>query len=299
MTSLRIVVAGSSGFLGTHLKAELVDRGHTVTALVRRPAAAPDESAWDPYVGAYDRAVIEAADVVVNLAGSPTAGNPHSSKWARELRQSRVSSTRVLAEAIASSDRKPTFLAQNGISYYGDHGDAVLTEVSDSRGHALLTEVIREWQAATEPARESADRLCILRTAPVMDRTSPPLRQLRLLFKAGLGARLGSGDQHMAMVSLRDWLGAVAHLAEHATAAGAFNICCPETPTNAEFTKALARAVHRPAVVFVPSPVLRLVAGRMAPELLGSLNVRPAALEQSGYTFRDRDVEAVLASGLR
>jgi uncharacterized protein (TIGR01777 family) len=299
MTSLRIVVAGSSGFLGTHLKAELVDRGHTVTALVRRPAAAPDESAWDPYVGAYDRAVIEAADVVVNLAGSPTAGNPHSSKWARELRQSRVSSTRVLAEAIASSDRKPAFLAQNGISYYGDHGDAVLTEASDSRGHALLTEVIREWQAAAEPARESAARLCILRTAPVMDRASPPLRQLRLLFKAGLGARLGSGDQHMAMVSLRDWLGAVAHLAEHATAAGAFNICCPETPTNAEFTKALARAVHRPVVLFVPSPVLRLGAGRMAPELLGSLNVRPAALEQSGYTFRDRDVEAVLASGLR
>ena len=294
MSSLRIVVAGSSGFLGTHLKDALVDRRHAVVSLVRRPTSAPDESTWDPYAGTCDRAVIEEADVVVNLAGSPTLGNPHSKKWARELRESRIATTRVLAEAIAASDRKPALLAGNGISYYGDHGDAVLTEQSDTRGHAFLTELTRDWQAAAE----AAARVCVLRTAPVMDRSTAPLKQLRLLFRAGLGARLGRGDQHMAMVSLRDWVGAVVHLAEHESASGAFNICCPQTPTNAEFTKALAVAVHRRAFVSVPRPMLTVGAGRLAPELLGSLNVRPAALEASDYSFRDRDVEAVLASGL-
>lgn len=296
---MRIVIAGSSGFLGQHLTEELVDRGHAVTALVRKPTSAPDESTWDPYQRGYDRGVIEAADVVVNLAGTPTAGNPHSKKWARELRESRVTTTSVLAEAIADSDRKPAFLAGNGISYYGDHGDQVLTEVSDSRGHALLTEVTREWEAATAPAAAAGARVCILRTAPVMDRRSAPLKQLMVLFKLALGARLGDGRQHMAMVSLRDWVGGVAHLAEHDTAAGPFNICCPDTPTNAEFTKALAEAVERPAFAFVPKPLLKVGAGQMAPELLGSLNVRPAALEASGYTFRDRDVTAVLAMALR
>ena len=295
---MRFVIAGASGFLGGNLTDELRARGHEVTRLVRRPAAAPDESTWDPYAGVYDRDTFKSADVVVNLAGTPTAGNPHSERWARELRESRVTTTRVLAEAIAATGSGPAFLAGNGISWYGDHGDQVLTEASDSRGHALLTEVTREWQAATTPASDAGSRVCVLRTAPVMDRRSEPLKQLRRLFKTGLGARLGDGRQYMAMISLRDWLGAVVHLAEHPTAAGPFNLCCPETPTNAEFTKALARAVHRPAAVFVPKAALRLGAGKMAPELLGSLNVRPAALIESGYEFRDRDVTAVLAAAL-
>jgi hypothetical protein len=200
---------------------------------------------------------------------------------------------------VAAAERPPAFLAGNGISYYGDHGDQVLTEASDSRGHALLTQVTREWQEAADPAVAAGARVCVLRTAPVMDRRSAPLQQLRLLFKAGLGARLGDGRQHMAMISLRDWVGGVVHLAEHPTAAGPFNLCCAQTPTNGEFTQALARAVRRPAFVFVPKPLLSLAGGEMAPEILGSLNVRPAALEESGYEVRDRDVHAVLASGLR
>jgi len=295
---MRIVIAGASGFLGSNLTDALRDRGHEVTRLVRRPASSAEESTWDPYAGTYEPEVIEGADVVVNLAGTPTAGNPHSEKWARELRESRVTTTLVLARAIAGSGTRPAFLAGNGISWYGDHGAQVLTEASDSRGHALLTEVTREWQAATVPAADAGARVCVLRTSPVMDRRSEPLKELRRVFRLGLGARLGDGRQHMAMISMRDWVGAVVHLAEHPTAAGPFNLCCPETPTNAEFTKALARAVHRPAAVFVPKAALRLGAGKMAPELLGSLNVRPAALIESGYEFHDRDVDAVLAAGL-
>ncbi|MEV7431435.1 TIGR01777 family oxidoreductase [Nocardioides sp. NPDC092400] len=296
---MRIVIAGSSGFLGSHLVDALRDRDHQVTRLVRRAPAAPDEAAWDPAAGTYDRAAVHGADVVVNLAGSPTLGNPHSDSWARELRESRVTSTRVLARAVAEAPRPPAYLAGNGISYYGDHGDQVLTEASDSRGQALLTDVTREWQAAAQPAVEAGARVCYLRTAPVMDRRAAPLKLLAPLFRTGLGARLGSGRQHMAMISLRDWVDAVVFLAEHDTVSGPVNLTCPEPPTNADFTRALARAVHRPAVLPVPSLALRLGAGRMAPELLGSLNVRPAALEAAGFTFSDRDVTAVLTAGLR
>jgi uncharacterized protein len=296
-----LLIAGGSGFLGSHLREALLARGHSITALTRGPAGGPDESQWDPYAGGIDRAVVEMADVVINLAGSPTLGNPHSEKWARQLRESRVTTTRVLAEAIAASDSKPAFLAGNGISFYGDHGDAgdpVLDERADSRGDALLTSVTREWQAAAEPASSAGARVCILRTAPVMDRRSAPLKQLRLLFLTGLGGKLGDGSQRMAQISLRDWVGAVVHLAEDEGASGPFNLCCPQTPTNAEFTDELARQLHRPAFATAPRFALKAGAGKMAPELLGSLNVVPAALEASGYAFHDRDVVSILRAGL-
>ena len=295
---MKVAIGGASGFLGTHLGRELESRGHSVTRLVRRRPTAADESRWDPAAGEVEARVIEDADVVVNLAGAPTAGNPHSAKWAHNLRESRIRSTATLAGAIADSDRKPAFLAGNGISVYGDHGATPLTEKADSRGDALLTEVSLAWEAAAQPARAAGARVCILRTSPVMDERSQPLKSLRLLFKLGLGGRLGDGRQYFPLISLRDWVGAVTHLAEHDEASGAFNLCCPETPTNAEFTQALGRAVGRPTIVPVPAFAIRLGAARMAPELLGSLNTVPQALIDSGFEFRDQDVTSVLAEGL-
>jgi len=295
---MRVVIAGASGFLGTHLTAHLRLHGHEVTALVRREPTSARESRWDPAAGTVDAEVVGRADVVVNLAGASIAGNPHSKKWTREVMDSRVSTTRLLSATIAASERPPAFLAGNGISWYGDHGDQVLTETADSRGHALLTDVSRDWQAAADPALAAGSRVCFLRTAPVMDRRAAPLKQLRLLFRLGLGARIGDGRQYMAMISLRDWVGGVAHLAEHPTASGPMNLCCPRPPTNAEFTDELARAVHRKAFLAVPRLGISLGAGRMGPELLGSLNARPAALEDAGYRFHDHDVREVLAAAL-
>jgi uncharacterized protein (TIGR01777 family) len=295
---VRIVIAGASGFLGTALSAALVERGHSVVALVRRPTSAPDESSWDPYAGTYDREVIETADVVVNLAGTALLGNVHTDKWSRELRESRVQTTATLARAIASSDRRPAFLAGNGSGYYGDHGDQPVDETTDTRGDALFTQVCRDWQAATVPAAESGARVCVLRTSPVMDRRGLTLRLLRGLTLAGLGARLGDGRQYMPMISLRDWLCGVTHLAETETTDGPFNLVCPRTPTNAEFTKELARQLGRPAFLVAPAPVLRLALGAAAPELLNSINARPAALEAAGYEFKDRNVTEVLRTGL-
>jgi uncharacterized protein len=295
---MRVVVGGASGFLGSNLVSEVTARGHDVTKLVRREPAAADESRWDPAAGHVDGEVIGGADVVVNLAGAPTAGNPHSKKWATALRESRVQTTATLADAIAASERPAAFLAGNGISYYGDRGADRLPETADSRGHALLTEVTRVWEAATEPARAAGARVCVLRTAPVMDARSQPLKVLRVQFRLGLGGKLGGGEQYFPMISLRDWVGAVCHLAEHDDAGGAFNLCCPITPTNAEFTRALGRAVGRPTVIPAPAFAVRLGAGDMSPELLGSRNAVPQALVDAGYEFRDEDVTAVLAAGL-
>ena len=298
MAALDVLVAGGSGFLGTHLREALAGRGHRVTQLVRRPARSAGESSWDPYEGTLDQDVVAGSDVVINLAGSPTAGNPHSKRWARELRRSRVRTTDVLARAIAASEQPAAFLAGNGISYYGDHGSAELTESADSRGHGLLTEVTREWEAAARPARDAGSRLCVLRTSPVMDAAAPPLSLLKPLFKAGLGGRLGDGRQYMAIISLRDWVGSVVHLAEHEGAAGPFNLCCVDAPTNAEFTEALASALHRPSFATVPAPILKVAAGDLSTELLNSLNVVPKALLDAGYVFADPGVEAVVATAL-
>ncbi|MFW6775191.1 TIGR01777 family oxidoreductase [Nocardioides sp. CPCC 205120] len=297
---MHVVVAGSSGFLGQALVRALRGRGHDVTRLVRRDSTSADTSRWDPYAGVVDAGLVGAADVVVNLAGSPTMGNPHSGKWATELRRSRITTTALLARTIAAADRPPAFLAGNGISYYGDHrdaGDPVLTESADSRGDALLTTVTREWQAATTPAAEAGARVAVLRTAPVLDRASAPLNLLLPLFRLGGAARLGDGRQYFPVISLRDWVDGVVFVAEH-DVTGPVNLCCPDVPTNAEFTRALADLVHRPAFLKVPSPLIRAGAGRMAPEVLGSVRARPAALLDAGYAFHDEDVRDVLATAL-
>ena len=297
---MRFLIAGSTGFLGTRLREQLQAEGHDVTALVRRPPdpQVPHEVRWDPYAAGLGHEVIEHHDVVVNLAGSPTVGNPHSKKWANRLLESRVTTTRVLAEAIAASDRKPVFLAGNGISYYGDHGSERLTESSDSRGDALLTRVSTAWQEAARPASAAGARVVVLRTSPMYDRRSEPLAALRLLFKAGLGGPLGDGRQYMPMISTRDWVDAVIHLAGTDQVEGPVNLCCERVPTNAEFTEVLAALVRRPAFFRVPAAVLKPAAGQMSPELLGSMNTYPARLLESGFGFSDPDVEAVLREGL-
>jgi uncharacterized protein len=295
---MHVLVGGASGFLGRHLVDVLRRRGHTTTSLVRREPTTDDESRWDPAAGSVDPRVVEDADVVVNVAGSPTIGVPYSRSWARNLRESRVTTTRTLAEAIAASTNKPAFLAGNAIAVYGDHGDHPVTEDGDSRGHTLMGEVTRVWQAAAQPAVDAGARTCLLRTSPVMDRESEPLRMLSRIFRLGLGGKVGSGRQYFPIVSLRDWLGAVTNLAEDPDMSGPVNICCPRTPTNAEFSRALARAVGRPAPLPVPSAAVRVGAGPLAPELLSSVNLVPQALLDSGFGFRDQDAADVIAAGL-
>lgn len=293
---MHVVLAGASGFLGSHLRPLLEEHGHQVTPLVRRPARSR-ESSWDPYSGHVDHGLIADADVVINLAGSPTAGNPHSRKWAKELEQSRVTTTGVLAQAIANAPIPLAFLAGNGISYYGDHGSQVLDESAASKGSALLTKVTRAWQAATQPASDAGARVAILRTAPVMDERNAPLKLMLPVFRSGLGARIGSGQQYFPMISLRDWVAAVGFLTEQPVS-GPVNLCCESTPTNAEFTTALAELTRRRALMRTPASLVKVAAGPMAPEVLGSMNTKPVALLTAGYSFADQGVREVLQSGI-
>lgn len=292
VSDMRFLIAGSSGFLGSHLTEHLRSHGHEVRRLSRSSGSA-DSSRWDPYQGYVDPEEIEQADVVVNLAGSPTAGNPHSKQWAHDLEHSRVTTTAVLARGIAESNRKPAFLAGNGISFYGDRGDLALPESADSRGNALLTRVTRVWQQATEPAQTAGARVVILRTSPVLDRRSAPLKQQLLQFKAGLGGRLGSGQQYFPCIGLTDWIQAVTFCAEN-DLEGPVNLCLPDVPTNAEYTQALAALVHRPAWFHVPAFVLARAAGAMAPELLGSVRARPEALLNATFEFAHPSIESTL-----
>lgn len=294
---MRFLIAGSSGFLGTMLRKHLTEQGHEVTPLVRR-APQPGEVQWDPYSAPLDPAVVDRHDVVVNLAGSPNVGNPYSSAFRARLKESRVRTTRVLAEAIAASETKPVLLAQNGISWYGDQGPTPLPETAGTVGHEFMTEVTREWEEATQPAAGAGARVVVLRTAPILDARATPLKELRLLFKAGLGGPIGQGTQHMPMISVRDWVAAALHTATTASVSGPVNLCCERVPTNAEFTRELARQVGRPAFLKVPTPVIRAAMGPLNQLPLDSLNTRPQVLIDSGYDFADPDVAAVLREGL-
>jgi uncharacterized protein (TIGR01777 family) len=296
---MRILVAGSSGFLGRPLVEHLRAREHDVVRLVRREASAEDESTWDPYAGELDRGLVRTADVVVNLAGASNKGNPHSRRWGEALLHSRVTTTKVLAEAVAEAGSPPTYVVGVGTSAYGDQGAAVVTEESPDRGgDALLARVVRAWEEAARPALEAGGRVALMRTAPIVHPGNVPTQQLIPLFQCYLGGRVGRGGQYFPVVSLEDWKSAATFLAENDVPSGPYNVCCPTTPTHREFVEALAQQLHRPAPFVVPSKLLEIAMGQLSPELTNSTNLRPAALLREGFVFHDDDVADVVATAL-
>ena len=292
-------MAGASGFLGTAWRDHLARQGHEVVRLVRGEAMSAHESSWDPHGGQVDRDVIESADVVACLSGSALAGNPHSAKYRATLRESRVNPTTTLARAIAAGDRLPAFIAQNGTSYYGDRGDEELKEDSGTAPGSLLTEVTREWQAATEPAAAAGSRVVVLRTAPVMHSKALTFRLLKTVFRTGLAGPLGDGRQYFPLISLEDWLRAATFVTERDESSGPYNLSIPNPCTNAEFTAALAEAVHRPARLRVPGALIERAAGQLSGELVGSARILPAKLLEEGFSFTHPDVRSLLEYALR
>lgn len=288
---MRFVIAGGTGFLGQAWTADLRAHDHEVVWLVRREARGPHQVQWDPYAGQLDREVVESADVVVNLAGAPLAHWPWTDSYRRTFRDSRVTTTRVLAEAVARSERKPAFLCQNGSDAYGDHGSEVITEQTPTTTETFMGGICREWEAATQPAADAGARVVVMRTGVVLDRSGGALRLMRPAFLTGLGGRIGSGDQYLPTITLHDWLGAASFLAFDSEARGAYNLTGPDPSTNAEFTEALGRALHRPTRIPVPAWPLRKLAAVPASALLGSVRAEPSRLLEEGYAFAHCDVE--------
>ncbi len=294
---MRVVVAGSSGLIGTALVADLRAAGHEVLRLVRRAPAAPDERGWDPPAGRVDPGTFDGADAVVNLNGVGVADRPWSGARRQALRDSRMAPTEVLARAVVEHG-VPTLLSGSAVGYYGDKGGVTVDE-SAPPGSGFLAVLARDWEAATQAARDGGRRVAMLRTGLVLAPSGGLLGPLKLLYRFAAGGRIGPGTQYMPWISLDDEVGAIRFLLENGEVDGPVNLTGPLPVTNAEFSAALARAVHRPAPFAVPAAVIRALAGAQGEEmLLYGQRAVPAKLEAAGYRFRHTTVEEALAAAL-
>jgi uncharacterized protein (TIGR01777 family) len=292
---VRVVVAGSSGLIGTALVAHLREAGHEVLRLVRRPPAAPDERGWAPPAGRIDPGTFDGVDAVVNLNGVGIADRPWSGARKQLVRDSRIVPTEVLATAVAEH-RVPVMLSASGVNYYGDTGGRAVDEDAPA-GTGFLAAVCLDWEAATTPARDGGARVVLLRSAPVLSPAGGILGRLRPLFRLMLGARIGSGRQYVPWISLDDEVGAIRFLLENPSVSGPVNLVGPVPVTNAEFTRELATAVGRPAPFVVPGFALQALLGQMAEEMiLTGPRAVPAKLEAAGYRFRHQDVGEALSA---
>jgi uncharacterized protein len=298
MNAMRIVIAGSSGFIGTALVHRLRAAGHEVIRLVRRAPDGPGEVAWRPNEVPLDPATVDGVDAAVNLAGVGVGEQRWDDAYKALLRASRVNPTTALADAIAAAPRPPRVLLNaSAVGFYGDTGDREVDE-SAPPGEGFFSELCQAWEAATAPAEEAGIRVVHLRTGLVLGPGGGLLQPLLPLFRFGLGARLGSGRQWMPCISLDDELGAIEFLLT-ADVTGAVNLSGPAPVTNAEFTGTLGRVLHRPALLTVPPFALRLVRGEFGAQAVASQRVLPAVLAGAGYSFRHPDLESALRWSLR
>jgi uncharacterized protein len=294
---MRILLAGASGFLGTRLVDRLRAHGHELTRLVRRPAQSDDEITWQPATGQLDPAAVAAADAVINLAGAGVGDHRWTPAYKSLIRSSRVDSTGTIARAIRqlpAADRPAVLLNASAVGWYGDTGDREVTEDAPA-GSTYLADVCRVWEAAARPAEDAGTRVVLLRTGLIVESV---LKPQMLPFKLGLGARIGSGRQWWPWFPATDWLDAAEFVLDRTDVSGPVNLVGPKPVTNAEFTAAFARALHRPALLFVPPIALRAALGEFADETIRSQRVLPGALTRAGFTWRHPTVDAAVRAAL-
>jgi len=295
---MKVAIAGSSGLIGSGLMPALRSEGHNVLRLVRRPAGGRDEVEWDPLQGRLDPSDLEGVDAIINLGGAGIGDKRWSPERRKEVLDSRVVPTRLLAETAARLDPKPrAFLGGSAVGWYGyDTGDAPKTE-ADPRGHGFLTDVVAAWEQATEAAEQAGIRTVHLRTGIVQSTAGGALAKQLVPFKLGLGGRLGSGRQYLPWISLADEVGAIVFCLTNDAVSGPVNLTAPEPVTNAEFTRTLGRLVHRPTLVPTPTPALKLLFGDdMVQEmLLGGTRAVPAKLQGAGFRWLHPTLEVALA----
>lgn len=292
---MRVVVAGSSGLIGTELVSALRRDGHEVRRLVRRSTSAPDERSWDPPAGKIEDGVWEGVDAVVNLCGAPITLNRLSAARKQVIADSRIEPTEVLASAIAEY-RIPVLVNASAVGYYGDNGSRVIDE-STPAGTGFLSTMCQNWEGATEPAAEAGTRVVRLRTGLVLSKEGGLLQPLRLLFTFMLGGRLGDGRQYMPWIHFDDEIAAILFALKTDSVRGPINLAAPNPVTNAEFTKAFGRAMGRPAPWVAPKFALRLALGELADEgALASQRVTPKALLDNGFEFTYTEVDDALGT---
>jgi len=295
-----VAVTGASGLIGTAVVRRLQAEGHQVLRLTRSRPSGPDQVQWDPMAGRLDPDALAKADAVVHLAARNIGDRLRwTAATKRDLLQTRVEGTGLVAGTMAGLAEGPRVLVcASGIGFYGDRGDEVLTEAS-SGGHGFLADVVRRWEEAADPARAAGLRVVHLRTGPVQTAAGAGLPKQALMFRLGVGGRLGSGRQWLSWISLDDIAGAYLHVLTRQDLDGPVNAVAPNPVTNAEFTATLARILHRPAVLHIPAFGPRLVLGEAADELLFvSQRARPARLQATGYRFQFPELEPALRQTL-
>ncbi|WP_420237872.1 TIGR01777 family oxidoreductase [Telmatobacter bradus] len=301
----KILISGASGLLGTALCRALALRHQPVTQLVRYTPLPPVEGRktllWDPaaHPTFVDTGGLEDAAAAIHLSGANVGAQRWTEKYRRELIESRVASTRALAEALAGLQKKPkALLVASAVGYYGNRDDELLDE-SSAPGSGFLAELCQQWEQATEPARQAGIRVAHLRLGVILAPRGGALQKMLPAFRLGLGGPLGHGHQWMSWISLEDALRGFLFVLDRPDLEGAMNLTAPQAATNAEFTRTLGHQLHRPTFFRAPAPLLRLAFGQMADEtLLASTRATPAKLLTSGFTFLQSTLESALQASL-
>jgi uncharacterized protein (TIGR01777 family) len=291
---MRIAITGSSGLIGTALRASLEADGHEAVRVVRS-GGGPGTVAWDLDAGTIDAPGLEGLDGVVHLAGEGIGEKRWTDEQKRRIRDSRTTGTTLLAEALAGLTAKPPVLVSgSAIGFYGDRGDEQLTE-SSAPGAGFLPEVVEAWEAAAAPAEAAGIRVAKVRTGIVLAAHGGVLERLAKLARFGLLGKMGSGQQWMSWISLHDEVAAIRFLLDH-DISGPVNLTAPGPVTNEVLTKALGRVLHRPTFLPIPSfgPKL-LVGAELADALLfEGQRVLPEVLQEAGFEFRHHEIETSL-----
>jgi uncharacterized protein (TIGR01777 family) len=294
---VRVLVTGSTGFIGSALVTALEQRGDKVVRLGRGGGAAGGP-AWDPEAGTISTVAFDGVDAVVHLAGVGIGEKKWTPEQKRRILESRTKGTALLARTLADLPSKPAVLVSgSAIGYYGDRGDEVLDETSTG-GHDFLAGVCRDWEAAARPAADAGIRVVHTRTGIVLAPGGGVLKRLLTPFRLGVGGRVGSGRQWMSWIAMDDVVGAILHALDHDTLRGPVNLTAPNPVTNAELTKKLGAALHRPTVLPTPLFPLKLLYGPelVAALLVGGQRVLPRRLTGDGYVFALPELAGALAS---
>jgi uncharacterized protein (TIGR01777 family) len=293
---LKILISGASGLVGKSLASALQADGHSVSRLVRPGnARAAGDVAWDPHAATVDLAAMEGFHAVVHLGGANISEGRWTPARKAEIRSSRIDTTRVLVDALAALKKKPgVFVCASATGFYGDRGNEILTE-SSTNGTDFLCLLVRDWEAEAARAEMSGIRVVRLRFGVVLAKEGGALPLMLMPFKFGLGGRLGSGRQWMAWIALEDAIEIIRAAVTDDRMAGPLNVTAPNPVRNADFTRATASVLGRPAFFAAPAFALRLAVGEMADALLlASQRVVPERLMELDYKFRFAELEPAL-----
>ena len=294
-----IAVTGATGLIGRALVARLRAKGHAVRRLVRSTREAePGDVSWNPETGTLDPAALAGCDAIIHLAGAPVAQR-WTASHKRDIRESRVRGTALLAKVVAGMAVKPrVVLSGSAIGFYGDRGDELLDERS-SAGIGFLAEVGKAWEAAADPIAQAGVRLVLLRTGVVLSPDGGALEKMLPPFRLGVGGPMGSGRQWISWISLDDHLRAMEHALDTEAVRGAVNLVSPNPVTNATFATTLGRVLRRPALIPLPAIALELMFGEMAEAtILAGQRVAPHALTAAGFQCAEPTLEGALRSML-